>query len=209
MRISYWSSDVCSSDLLQHHKLHKRPAGFPGSGHRCHRPSSAIFYFAQIPIDEPFDPLCERYLGTVSGERVDRRDVGIGRGYVARLHRPHQLDCRPAERALEHGDHVHQADGIAVADVEQPVLAARRRPVEHADHAVDDVVDIGEVTRHPAFAEHLDRLAEQDFLCEAVIRSEEHMSELQSLMRISYAVFCLKKKKKHTYTNIYSSKNIT
>src|SRR3546814_7361472 len=30
----------------------------------------------------------------------------------------------------------------------------------------------------------------------AGIRSEEHTSELQSLMRISYAVFCLKKKKK-------------
>src|SRR3546814_4136152 len=31
----------------------------------------------------------------------------------------------------------------------------------------------------------------------AVSRSEEHTSELQSLMRISYAVFCLKKKTKH------------
>src|SRR3546814_5241247 len=30
------------------------------------------------------------------------------------------------------------------------------------------------------------------------MRSEEHTSELQSLMRISYAVFCLKKKKKQT-----------
>src|SRR3546814_2433774 len=30
---------------------------------------------------------------------------------------------------------------------------------------------------------------------DAVLRSEEHTSELQSLMRISYAVFCLKKKK--------------
>src|SRR3546814_7447893 len=30
--------------------------------------------------------------------------------------------------------------------------------------------------------------------CAAVARSEEHTSELQSLMRISYAVFCLKKK---------------
>src|SRR3546814_1905120 len=29
------------------------------------------------------------------------------------------------------------------------------------------------------------------------VRSEEHTSEIQSLMRISYAVFCLKKKKKH------------
>src|SRR3546814_4185166 len=36
-------------------------------------------------------------------------------------------------------------------------------------------------------------------------RSEEHTSELQSLMRISYAVFCLKKKNKltHTTTNSY------
>src|SRR3546814_7971245 len=31
-------------------------------------------------------------------------------------------------------------------------------------------------------------------------RSEEHTSELQSLMRISYAVFCLKKKTKQTQT---------
>src|SRR3546814_2148531 len=33
-------------------------------------------------------------------------------------------------------------------------------------------------------------------------RSEEHTSELQSLMRSSYAVFCLKKKKNHTQANI-------
>src|SRR3546814_7523552 len=32
-------------------------------------------------------------------------------------------------------------------------------------------------------------------------RSEEHTSELQSLMRISYAVFCLKKKKKNKHHN--------
>src|SRR3546814_9580256 len=38
----------------------------------------------------------------------------------------------------------------------------------------------------------------------AVARSEEHTSELQSLMRISYAVFCLKKKKKK---NNVSKKN--
>src|SRR3546814_6654327 len=33
-------------------------------------------------------------------------------------------------------------------------------------------------------------------------RSEEHTSELQSLMRISYAVFCLKKKHNYTHCNI-------
>src|SRR3546814_9441870 len=32
-----------------------------------------------------------------------------------------------------------------------------------------------------------------------LLRSEEHTSELQSLMRISYAVFCLKKKKRKIY----------
>src|SRR3546814_1998296 len=45
-------------------------------------------------------------------------------------------------------------------------------------------------------------------------RSEEHTSELQSLMRISYAVFCLKKKRtqhriKHTqtYNHLYTRRN--
>src|SRR3546814_2611833 len=46
-----------------------------------------------------------------------------------------------------------------------------------------------------------DVLHRQDRI-EAICRSEEHTSELQSLMRISYAVFCLKKKKrKETKTN--------
>src|SRR3546814_1940354 len=54
--------------------------------------------------------------------------------------------------------------------------------------------------RHPArsCAQPLDRVARGR-------RSEEHTSELQSLMRISYAVFCLKKKKqpqKRTTTNV-------
>src|SRR3546814_9505145 len=43
-------------------------------------------------------------------------------------------------------------------------------------------------------------------------RSEEHTSELQSLMRISYAVFCLKKKKKSEKTKdnrTYNKKNTT
>src|SRR3546814_7315255 len=42
----------------------------------------------------------------------------------------------------------------------------------------------------------LDRLRDYDFpYLEDDLRSEEHTSELQSLLRISYAVFCLKKKK--------------
>src|SRR3546814_3296638 len=42
---------------------------------------------------------------------------------------------------------------------------------------------------------------------EQALRSEEHTSELQSLMRISYAVFCLKKKK--TSTNNKTKKSST
>src|SRR3546814_6541003 len=38
----------------------------------------------------------------------------------------------------------------------------------------------------------------------SLIRSEEHTSELQSLMRISYAVFCLKKKTQHQHTPLHN-----
>src|SRR3546814_8651312 len=45
-----------------------------------------------------------------------------------------------------------------------------------------------------------------------ISRSEEHTSELQSLMRISYSVFCLKKKKTtnthHQYYNVQTQTNI-
>src|SRR3546814_1070027 len=49
-----------------------------------------------------------------------------------------------------------------------------------------------------AVRQHVERLADRHLLGDedaaAARRSEEHTSELQSLMRISYAVFCLKKK---------------
>src|SRR3546814_1622334 len=45
-------------------------------------------------------------------------------------------------------------------------------------------------------------------LLQTVMRSEEHTSELQSLMRISYAVFCLKKKKKKKNINIQHTSDI-
>src|SRR3546814_9586275 len=55
--------------------------------------------------------------------------------------------------------------------------------------AVEEGLVVVDVLRHPR---SLDRRA---------VRSEEHTSELQSLMRISYAVFCLKKKKYNTNIN--------
>src|SRR3546814_2688560 len=69
----------------------------------------------------------------------------------------------------------------------------------HLDHLV--VVDIGDrlFQRHALRRGQADRvvLARRTEVRE-LLRSEEHTSELQSLMRISYAVFCLKKKKTTT-----------
>src|SRR3546814_1245020 len=65
------------------------------------------------------------------------------------------------------------------------------------------IVFIGAVAFEVLVLESLHRHFEHDIMAriEAAVmaRSEEHTSELQSLMRISYAVFCLKKKKDHTY----------
>src|SRR3546814_3159631 len=57
----------------------------------------------------------------------------------------------------------------------------------------------------------LDQLALRGMADELIaLRSEEHTSELQSLMRISYAVFCLKKKKQlNTYTHSPQEHNNT
>src|SRR3546814_6521455 len=54
--------------------------------------------------------------------------------------------------------------------------------------------------------ERSDLLDDPRFSTPVARRSEEHTSELQSLMRISYAVFCLKKKKKKhkLHTNTYN-----
>src|SRR3546814_3042132 len=54
------------------------------------------------------------------------------------------------------------------------------------------VLDTG-ITAHPDIDTSLAD-AGYDFITDAFVRSEEHTSELQSLMRISYAVFCLNKK---------------
>src|SRR3546814_5860839 len=48
--------------------------------------------------------------------------------------------------------------------------------------------------RHPNQMRDTDEIRRRDDGAGPEIRSEEHTSELQSLMRISYAVFCLKKK---------------
>src|SRR3546814_6720212 len=75
--------------------------------------------------------------------------------------------------------------GVSIADRHPPDAVGHARRAQVVIFGLDDGVgrrgDDSEL--HPP-ADHVD----QSF------RSEEHTSELQSLMRISYAVFCLKKK---------------
>src|SRR3546814_1502825 len=54
----------------------------------------------------------------------------------------------------------------------------------------------GQRRRHagPLGGGKIKQAAAQELIRRGAVRSEEHTSELQSLMRISYAVFCLKKK---------------
>src|SRR3546814_7023415 len=116
MRISDWSSDVCSSDLLRHAEEDVAIAPAPPARQRA-RPNA---------IEGG------RHLGNLGG-REDAAQNGIAFGFAL---------------------------------IEVPALG------EGAAH--------GRLL--PACR------------CAADCRSEEHTSELQSLMRISYAVFCLKQK---------------
>src|SRR3546814_10028639 len=90
----------------------------------------------------------------------------------------------PGRRHLRRVRPVHGAVGDAVADRQPPVSLGLPDGARRALDAADQ--------HYATFSK-----AASWWRClnwTASIRSEEHTSELQSLMRISYAVFCLKKK---------------
>src|SRR3546814_1617804 len=68
-----------------------------------------------------------------------------------------------------------------------------QRPSEHTLH-VKIIDHVGHRAQHEEIAPHFQ--IDADRVMAVAMRSEEHTSELQSLMRISYAVFCLQKKTK-------------
>src|SRR3546814_9538222 len=67
--------------------------------------------------------------------------------------------------------------------------------IDAGDALVDDIKKIVKSTRRPEVLAGVGGFGALVGLPKKYKRSEEHTSELQSLMRISYAVFCLKKKK--------------
>src|SRR3546814_3974825 len=133
MRISYWSSDVCSSDLNLHTRV--EPERF----------QRQVRLFHEIV---PFKTLGIVYENSKSGRTYAAVDA------VEQVSRELGFSVKPCYA---------QSSSISTPQ------------------AIANAVDCyGRLA-----GEHVD----------AVYRSEEHTSELQSLMRTSYAVFCLKKKK--------------
>src|SRR3546814_9819260 len=80
-------------------------------------------------------------------------------------------------------------------DVYAALAAQARRQIEARKLTLEGVAPASGIAR-PRLDDILDGRA-RDVSLRELARSEEHTSELQSLMRISYAVFCLTKKKTH------------
>src|SRR3546814_329765 len=167
MRISDWSSDVCSSDLRTAGSssgslpwlLRSPPASARESSCGRPAPSAALFW----PI---------AWLHSASPSQSSRWRGAASSTVSSPARSPSApLCCGVAAPDLLHpddiGDDLGRAQPLgtisAIAGYSRAVSAARNRPWQTS---------------------HVDR-------------SEEHTSELRSLMRISYAVFCLKKKINH------------
>src|SRR3546814_6227872 len=168
MRISDWSSDVCSSDLAN---LHRRRGA----------------------------------------------DIGARRhgGKVARIKKKGARTCRPGTAGADIGGDRHRRCQYVADDLPHGRIKAAGciKPQDYQwctpfGSVPQSVGNVGRA-RRPDRAVYIKnnrrrtRLgSKQEDTREQYRndRSEEHTSELQSLMRISYAVFCLKKKKNKTYT---------
>src|SRR3546814_271835 len=169
MRISDWSSDVCSSDLWSEFSpwLSKNPPA--------------------ITIDLPVVLIALR-LHAIGYPLID------GRKTIAYLHFLQRIE-------VDHHDTARARGEVAAVSIRADMLREAR--------VVAEAEGVGFCRRNDeASAVQLDagaakpviRLQGQDRSKVGADgeRSEEHTSELQSLMRISYAVFCLKKKKTKT-----------
>src|SRR3546814_5676031 len=151
MRISVWSSDVCSSDLF---RIADRADAHVAVGQRDQpRPAVVVAIDADVA-------------GVAAGAAFDAAVVAEHRRRLVARVLALELELAAEEGVAAAGvDHVARAEGQRIA------VGALRMPQRRA-------ADGNALAFRPRY-----------------VRSEEHTSELQSLMRTSYAVFCLKKKK--------------
>src|SRR3546814_1323555 len=162
MRISDWSSDVCSSDLPD--RVLFLTTGFCSTYCRyCTR---------------------SRMVGEAGGEyQFSNSHLEQALGYI---------EAHPEIRDVL----LSGGDPLTIADEKLDYLLGRLRRIKHVEF-----IRLG--TKVPTvlpmrITRGLTRMLRKHqplWMSIHVTRSEEHTSELQSLMRISYAVFCLTKKK--------------
>src|SRR3546814_571484 len=178
MRISDWSSDVCSSDLrtladdeVPHPDQRPLPAraGDPVQRHP-HHPAG------------PVRPV--RQLQQPAHQRLRRSH-----------HHAHRRKRAPRRR---HPDDHHKEMGLNF--IENPWQGSFA--VEYLTDLVEEAVykEFEAISERGGVLGAMDtmyqrgKIQEESLYYEHKKRSEEHTSELQSLMRTTYAVFCLKKK---------------
>src|SRR3546814_20990993 len=106
---------------------------------------------------------------------------------------PYTTLFRAADRRAV-GPWVHRGRRVAAGDGNRGAGGAGDRGDTARAGAPPDACADGRATRRSA-AGGMKAIRIAHFGGPDVLRSEEHTSELQSLMRLSYAVFCLKKKK--------------
>src|SRR3546814_10503731 len=84
----------------------------------------------------------------------------------------------------------------------RPYIAARVRLLANRRYDINSLFNLPLIAGAAllSFAHGANDVANAVGPLAAIVRSEEHTSELQSLMRISYAVFCLEKKNKNNQT---------
>src|SRR3546814_698949 len=185
MRISDWSSDVCSSDLTMKLQL---PSDWrldlSGTIGRSQTNIASQNYVTGAIAsttggfyDNRIRAIELRGDGSLLALPGGNLGLAVGGGYRAfRLSAKSIISAAGATTNLLNIDHQENV-AFAYGELSLPIFGQENRT------AFADFLQLSAAVRY----ERYEGLAD-------VARSEEHTSELQSLMRISYAVFCLKKK---------------
>src|SRR3546814_4158000 len=183
MRISDWSSDVCSSDLI-------------------------VMTLERLDRHARGDLAVQRHLDDV----VRRDRPHRGRALAQR----HDIFARRRRRLRRFGnlEHLERARAVGKAAekpsffqrADQPVNARFRLEAERLLHLLERRRNAARVEALLDEVEQFMLLRGQhrSFSMMTRRRSEEHTSELQSLMRISYAVFCLLKHIPYLFTRTFT-----
>src|SRR3546814_17729191 len=175
MRISDWSSDVCSSDLKTREAARRLTTG------------KTYGHF-----------IGGEWVGSNSGETITLKNPATGAD-LAYIQSGNAIDVN---RAVEAAARAFPIWARSPAVQRQMVLRAIAQRIRERlfDYAMLETLNHGKPITDAVHNDIPGALGMFEYFAGHTFhsygnRSEEHTSELQSLMRISYAVFCLQKKK--------------